>query len=687
MKRTLILTGCAASIIALMAFKNKGDINRTAMAEQKTKSIDESNFDKSVKPGDDFYEYVNGNWLKKNPIPSTETRWGSFNILADSTRHRVKLIVEEAARAKDVEKGSAQQKIRDFYNTAMDTVSIDKMGAEPLTPLVKLVLSCQRKEDLVNVIADFHSLGIGCFFNFYVGQDDKNSKENIIFLSQGGLGLPDRDYYLKDDPESKNIREKYVNLINDQMRLANIDFPDEFSSTILKIETELAKNSRTRVALRDPEANYNKMPLTEFLGLVPSLPLKLYFTKFNIQAKDVVVGQPEFFKSLNEMFSNFSLKELQAYLIWHLINERASTLSSEFVNNDFAFYEGVLSGAKEMKPRWKRVLGAMNGTMGELIGQLYVKKYFPPQAKERVTKLVNNLIAAYKERIKTRTWMEEQTKKAAIEKLDKVMLKLAYPDKWKDFSALEVKTDSYYENVNRAETFWFNYNLHKLGKPVDRTEWGMSPQTVNAYYNPGMNEIVFPAAIMQPPFFDPNADDAVNYGGMGVVIGHELTHGFDDQGSQYDADGNLKNWWTEADKARFKQNTAKLAKQFNSFAAIDTFHINGELTLGENIADLGGLIMAYSALQKVNMLQQAVSAGGGSNGFTPEQRFFINYAQIWRNNIRPEELKKRLKVDPHSPGKFRTNGPLPNIPEFYKAFNVTKENKMYLPQEERAEIW
>src|SRR5690606_16100567 len=318
---------------------------------------------------------------------------------------------------------------------------------------------------------------------------------------------------------------------------------------------------------------------------------------------DVVVGQPEFFKSLNEMLNNFSLKELQAYLIWHLINERASTLSSEFVNNDFAFYEGVLSGAKEMKPRWKRVLGAMNGTMGELIGQLYVKKYFPPQAKERVTKLVNNLIAAYKERIKTRTWMEEQTKKAALEKLDKVMLKLAYPDKWRDFSALEVKTDSYYENVNRAETFWFNYNLHKLGKPVDRTEWGMSPQTVNAYYNPGMNEIVFPAAIMQPPFFDPNADDAVNYGGMGVVIGHELTHGFDDQGSQYDADGNLKNWWTEADKARFKQNTAKLAKQFNSFAAIDTFHINGELTLGENIADLGGLIMAYSALQKVNMLQ------------------------------------------------------------------------------------
>ncbi len=684
MKRKLILTGCAASIFALMAFKSKDDINRAAVAEKKSKSIDEINFNKSVKPGDDFYNYVNGNWLKRNPLPETESRWGSFNILDDSTRHRVKAIVEETSKRKDVENGSAQQKIRDFYNAAMDTVAIERMGAEPLVPLMKQVLSCKNKEEIMNTIADFHRLGIDCFFNFYVGQDDKNSKQNIITFYQGGLGLPDRDYYLKDDPESQNIREQYRALIHNQMQLAHAEFSDEEISYILKIETELARGSKSRVELRDPEANYNKMKIEDFFGFIPELPFKMYFEKFQIREREVIVGQPEFFKVLHEIVSNTPIKELQAYLVWHLIDSRASTLSSEFVKNNFEFYEGVLSGAKEMKPRWKRVLGAMNGSMGELIGQLYVKKYFPPQAKERVTKLVNTLIAAYKDRIKSREWMDEQTKQAALAKLDKVMLKLAYPDKWKDFSALEVKADSYFENMNRASTFWFNYQLNKLGKPVDRTEWAMSPQTVNAYYNPGMNEIVFPAAIMQPPFFDLNADDAVNYGGMGVVIGHELTHGFDDQGSQYDADGNLVNWWTETDKARFKQNTEKLVNQYNKFAAIDTFHVNGELTLGENIADLGGLIMAYSALQKLNALQQQNIK---IDGFTPEQRFFINYAQIWRNNIRPEELKKRLKVDPHSPGKFRTNGPLPNMAEFYKAFNITKDNMMYLPPEERVEIW
>lgn len=683
MKQKVLLTGCAVSIIAIMAFK-KGDINRAAIAARDAqKAIDISNFDKTIKPGDDFYDYVNGNWLKKNPIPGTETRWGSFNILDDTTRHRVQKLVEETARIKNADKGSATQKIRDFYNAAMDTVAIEKAGATPLTPLVKKVVSIESKEDLISTIADFHRLGIDCFFNFYVGQDDKNSEANVIFMSQGGLSMPDRDYYLKDDKESVAIREKYLNLINAQMQLTEMKPADDVNGVVLKIETELARASRTRVALRDPEANYNKMPVDEFFKILPELPMKIYFEKLKISERELVVGQPEFFKALNEITKQFTLEQLKSYLIWHLVDEKASTLSSAFVKNNFDFYDGVLSGAKEMKPRWKRVMSMMNGSMGELIGQLYVKKYFPPQAKERVYKLVNNLIAAYKERIKTREWMEEKTKKAALEKLDKVMLKLAYPDKWKDFTNLEVGTDSYFENVNRASAFWFNYNLNKLGKQVDRSEWGMSPQTVNAYYNPGMNEIVFPAAIMQPPFFDPNADDAVNYGGMGVVIGHELTHGFDDQGSQYDANGNLKNWWTEADKERFKKNTAKLAEQFNKFVAIDTLHVNGELTLGENIADLGGLIMAYNALQKMTGLQQQTSI----DGFSPEQRFFINYAQIWRNNIRPEELKKRLKVDVHSPGKFRTNGPLPNIPQFYKAFNVTKENKMYLPPEERVDIW
>ena len=684
MKSNMILAGCAIALVSLYAFKKKEPgVTGAVKATAATKPIDINNFDMSVKPGDDFYQYVNGNWLKKNPLPASETRWGSFNVLDDITRERVRTILDETAAMKNVVDGSADQKIRDFYLTAMDTIRIEEMRGSPLKPIIEKINKIDSKSQLPTLMAELQRMGFSSFFNFYVGQDDKKSDQMIINLYQGGLGLPDRDYYLKDDKESVEIRQKYLTHVKTMFMLMGIPAGGSSIQNLMTLETELAKISRSRVELRDPEKNYNKMGVQEFAAQMTNFSINEYFKNFGVQEKEVIIGQPEFFKRVNEMIEKTSLDDIKFYLTWDVINSRASTLSSEFVKADFEFYHGVLSGAKEMRPRWKRVLGTMNGTMGELIGELYVKKYFTPQAKERVNLMVDNLISAYKERIKSRTWLEDQTKSAALLKLDKVMRKLAYPDRWRDYSKLSVGKDSYCDNVNRASEFWFQYNLSKLGKPVDKSEWAMSPQTINAYYNPGFNEIVFPAAIMQPPFFDPMADDAVNYGAMGAVIGHELTHGFDDQGCQYDAEGNLKNWWTEKDKSLFDQRAQKLVDQFNHYMPIDSLTINGKLTLGENIADLGGLTIAYAALQKTLALKPKVKI----DGFTPEQRFFINFAQVWRNNIRPEELKKRLKTDPHSPGKFRANGTVRNMPEFYEAFGITKENKMYLPPDQRVEIW
>lgn len=684
MKSKMILAGCAIALVSLYAFKKKEPgVTGAVKATAATKPIDINNFDMSVKPGDDFYQYVNGNWLKKNPLPASETRWGSFNVLDDITRERVRTILDETAAMKNVVDGSADQKIRDFYLTAMDTIRIEEMRGSPLKPIIEKINKIDSKSQLPTLMAELQRMGFSSFFNFYVGQDDKKSDQMIINLYQGGLGLPDRDYYLKVDKESVEIRQKYLTHVKTMFMLMGIPAGGSSIQNLMTLETELAKISRSRVELRDPEKNYNKMGVQEFAAQMTNFSINEYFKNFGVQEKEVIIGQPEFFKRVNEMIEKTSLDDIKFYLTWDVINSRASTLSSEFVKADFEFYHGVLSGAKEMRPRWKRVLGTMNGTMGELIGELYVKKYFTPQAKERVNLMVDNLISAYKERIKSRTWLEDQTKSAALLKLDKVMRKLAYPDRWRDYSKLSVGKDSYCDNVNRASEFWFQYNLSKLGKPVDKSEWAMSPQTINAYYNPGFNEIVFPAAIMQPPFFDPMADDAVNYGAMGAVIGHELTHGFDDQGCQYDAEGNLRNWWTEKDKSLFDQRAQKLVDQFNHYMPIDSLTINGKLTLGENIADLGGLTIAYAALQKTLALKPKVKI----DGFTPEQRFFINFAQVWRNNIRPEELKKRLKTDPHSPGKFRANGTVRNMPEFYEAFGITKENKMYLPPDQRVEIW
>ncbi len=679
MKKLITLTCLTTGIVALSAFREKP----VTPVSTVNKAIELSNFNTSVKPGDDFYEYVNGTWIKNNPIPGTETRWGSFNILDDVTRTRVKVILDENARNTAAAKGSAEQKIRDFYATGMDSLKLEKQGASPIMPMLEKVKAIKDKTELMAAVANMHKMGIGAFFGFFVGQDDKNSTQMIINLFQGGLGLPDKDYYLKNDEESKTIREKYVALMANMFGMVGEKNGKEMAEAILKMESDMAANSRSRVELRDPEANYNKMGNDALIALMPSVDFKMYEGTLGVPFGEVVLGQPKFFEGLDKIISAYSLDDLKSYLMWNIINERAPMLSDAFVKADFDFYQATLSGAKEMKPRWKRVMGTMNGTVGELIGQIYVKKYFTAEAKMKVDKMVQNLIAAYKERISSRTWMADETKKAAMAKLEKVTRKLAYPDKWRDYTKLDVGTESYCDNVNKASQFFFDYNVSKLGKPIDKTVWGMTPQTINAYYNPGFNEIVFPAAIMQPPFFDPLADDAVNYGGMGAVIGHELTHGFDDQGSQYDAEGNLKQWWLEEDKKRFESNTAKLIKQYNEFNPLDSLTVNGQLTLGENIADLGGLTIAYAALQKDLAGKPKVKI----DGFTPEQRFFISYAQVWRNSIRNEELKRRLKVDVHSPGKYRTLGPLRNMPEFYAAFNIKPTDKMYLAPADRAEIW
>ncbi len=660
----------------------------SAVTAEKFKAIDLSNFDTNAKASDDFYEYVNGNWLKNNPIPATERSWGSFNELREKNINNLHTILDETSLDKGAVQGSNKQKIRDFYSTGMDSVKRDADGAAPLKELFMKVNAMKNTTDLINTIGYLHSIGVKSLFNFYVTQDEKKSTEMICTFAQGGLGLPDRDYYVNTDEASVKIQQEYVDNIMKMLILLGDqeDMARKTAEGIFRLETAMAKASRKRVDMRDPELNYNKKTVAELKTLAPDFNWDSFFTSAGVSGiKDVIVGQPDFYKEVNELLKSTSINDWKNYLRWDIINTFASDLSDAFVKQDFYFYETILSGTKEMKPLWKRCLEATDGSMGEALGQLYVEKYFSADSKKRVNIMVDNLIAAYKDRINKLDWMSPATKKKAIEKLNVVMKKLAYPDKWRDYSTLDIKKDSYVQNVMRTHNFEFKRNINKLGKPVDRMEWQMTPPTVNAYYEPTLNEIVFPAGIMQTPFFNAMADDAVNYGCMGAVIGHELTHGFDDQGCQYDAQGNLNNWWTEDDKAKFKAKREILASQFDSFVAIDTVHVNGHLTLGENLADLGGLTIAYYAYEK------ACKDGNAKNekidGFTGEQRFFISWAQGWRTNMRPESLKKLVKTNPHSPPNFRVLGPLSNMKEFYQAFNIKQGDKMWRPENERAVIW
>jgi putative endopeptidase len=649
-------------------------------------SISRKNLDPGINPGHDFYHFANGGWMKNNPLPDEFSRYGSFDKLAEENQKMVRSIVEEAAEMNSTS-DNIDFKVGLFYKEGMDTEKIEKQGAEPLKEIIKIIDRAKSINDLIDSIHTLHSENISVLFFLYGAPDKKNSDMVIANLYQGGLGLPDVDYYTSQDEKSKEIRSEYVDYISRMFSLYGLEIQEsaEIASSVFSFEKRLAGASMTRLERRDPHRTYNKMLLKDLEKASPGLKWASYFNNMTLShVEEINVAQPAFFKELNQMLKEVALEDWKSYLKWHIINNSAVYLSSDFVNEHFNFYGRYLSGRKSLQPRWKRILQVEDYALGEAIGQIFVRKHFPPAARERMLDLVANLRLALGKRIDQLDWMSEKTKAAAREKLTSIKVKIGYPDKWRNYSELEVKDDSYFLNVMRASAFNLEYRLSKIGKPVDPDEWAMTPQTVNAYYNPSRNEIVFPAGILQPPFFDMNADDAVNYGAIGVVIGHEMTHGFDDQGRKYDLKGNLTDWWTSEDAENFDKRSKVLVKQFNSFRVLDATMADGELTLGENIADLGGLNIAYTALLEAFKNSPPKPE---INGFTPQQRFFLAYAHIWAQNITEKEILRRTKEDVHSLGRLRVNGPLPNMKEFYEAFNISKESPMYLKEEERAKIW
>ena len=662
-------------------------VSMAIMNDTKVPAIDNNNFDKTTKPTDNFFQYVNGNWVKNNPIPASESRWDVFSELYDKNFKRLKAILDEASADKTAQPGSNTQKIRDFYSLGMDSVKLNKDGLTPVLPELAAINKIATTDDLLKEVAHLHMIGVGAFFGLTIDQDQKISTQYITQLYQGGIGLGDKDYYTNTDERTLDIQKSYVQHIENMFKLLG-DKPEEAKAnakTVFDLETKLAKASMNQIQLRDPEPQYNKKTLAELQQLTPDLKWNTYFTAANIKGVDkVIVGQPDFFVELNKDLKEISIADWKTYLRWSFITAAGSYLGDDLANERFQFFSKKLNGVPAMRPRWKRVLRATDASLGDALGQLYVKKYFTEESKKKVNEMVDNLIAAYRVRIASRDWMGEETKKQAYLKLDKLVRKMGYPDKWKDYSTLDIKHDSYVQNIFRASEYEFKQNINRIGKPIDRAYWFITPPTINAFYGPTINEIVFPAGIMQPVFFNPDADDAVNYGSMGAVIGHELTHGFDDQGAQFDSDGNLKNWWTKDDLERFKARTGKLAKQFDDYVAIDDVHVKGELTLGENIADLGGLTIAYYAYKKS---LEGKPAPAKIDGFTGEQRFFIAWAQAWRTNVRPEFLKNVIQTDPHAPSNIRANAAPSNMQEFYDAFGVKEGDKMYRKKEDRVEIW
>ena len=651
-----------------------------------------ANLDRSVKPGDDFYHFANGTWLKDNPIPPDQTRWGSFNLLDERNKAALRLILDECAAA--VAKGtplppdSNVQKVGDFYASGMDEAAVETDGYKPLAPYLNEIASLKDATTLPTLVAGLHSVGVRALFHFEVGADEKDSETDIAQLGQGGLGLPDRDYYLLEDEKSKAIRATYEDHIAKMFVLLG-DKPETAATeakSVLNFETELAKASKTRVDLRDPLANYHKMTVADLDKSAPGFGWNAYFASVGSKEPGGMdVGQPEFAAAAAHLIATAPLDDVKTYLRWQLIHSEAPYLSKAFVDENFRLTQ-TLSGAKENLPRWKRVLTATDHSLGEALGHLYVEKNFPPTAKARALEMVNDLKSVLRERLANLDWMGEDTRKAALNKLDHFGVKIGYPDKWRDYSALDIKKQPYVLNVLAANAFETKRLVAKIGQPVDKGEWDMTPPTVNAYYNPVRNEIVFPAGILQPPFFSDKADDAINYGGIGAVIGHEMTHGFDDQGRQYDEKGNLKDWWTPEDLKHFEERGSKIVKQFYGYE-IDGEHVNGKLTEGENIADLGGSKIAFLALEKALAREGTQAKDKQLDGFTPAQRYFLSWAQVWRTNARPETVRMLLKVDPHSPAQFRCNGPLSNEPEFQAAFGVTDGSAMVRPAADKVQIW
>lgn len=646
--------------------------------------INYASLDSTINPRNDFYGFCNGKWQKTFVLPESDARYGSFNEINENNLKKIKLIYESVSKNKAAAPNTNPQKLRDFYNTAMDTVKADQLGATPIAGQMARIEKVKTLDELLLLKSDLEFDGINLFFGSGVSADLKNSKRNVFQISQAGLGLGDRDYYFSEKFE--NIRVQYKMYLRSLFTLSGqgAEEAENSAETVFEFEKKLSDQSLTRVQQRDLEKMYNPYSIKMLTDLTPKIKWESYYAIKKIKQPDtVIVGMVDYMKQLNWLLERAPLENLKLYAKAQLLMESAPYLSRKFVEVHFSFRGKVLSGAQQMKPQWQRVHNAINGSMGEIVSQEFVKKYFTPEAKLKINKLIDNLVLAYRDRIASRTWMSEETKKQANRKLDLLIRKVGYPDKWKNYAALVVKTDNYWANICRANRFLTIDNLNDLKKPVDRYKWQMTPITVNAYYDPTTNEITFPAAILQPPFFDPNAEDAANYGTMGSIIGHELTHGFDDMGSQFDAEGNMKMWWTNADYENFKKRTTGIVNQFDSYVAIDTLRVNGSMTQGENIADLGGLTMAYYAYKK--------SLGGKPSkvmgGLTGEQRFFIAWAQGWKQKTRDEELKRLLTVDYHSPAYFRAFAPLSNMTEFYEAFGVKPGDKMYVPEERRVEIW
>ncbi len=671
--------------------ENKGGAATSAKVaplDKKVPAFDVKNMDTSVKPQDDFYTYANGGWLKKNPIPAEESRWGSFSILLEKNQLALKEAAEKAA-ANKAEAAPEVKKVGDFYASGMDEKAINAAKAKPLEQEIKMIDAIDQPEAFVKEIAHLHKIGVGALFYFSSGQDDKESSMVIAQAYQGGLGLPDRDYYLKDDEASKKLRDAYVAHVTKMLALTGVPAKKagEDAKKIVALETELAKVARARVELRNPEKNYNKMTVADLQPLMPNWNWAVYFREVGLpEPGPINVGQPDFFIGMNALLKSTPMEDWKSYLRWHLVHAAAGELSDDFVAENFKFYGTTLTGAKALKPRWKRVIATTDQALGEALGKIYVAENFPPESKARMIELVKNVQEAMADSIKSRDWMDDATKEAALKKLAAFSVKIGYPDKWRDYSALEIDRGPFVLNAMRAAQFETERQLQKIGKPVDRSEWGMTPPTVNAYFSPNMNEIVFPAGILQPPFFNAEADDAINYGGIGAVIAHEISHGFDDQGRQFDAEGNLRDWWTPESAAKYKERADKIEQQYAEYEPLPGQKINGKLTLGENIADDGGVKLAYAALKKA-LAKDPEKAKQKIDGFTPEQRFFLGWAQVWRANTREQEIKRRLVTDTHSPTKYRTNGPLSNTPEFKQAFELPDKCPMVRPPDQVVSIW
>lgn len=686
LKKALLALSVAIAVGACTpAQETSNETSQVAAQQQRAmkSGIITENMDLSVKPGDDFFNYVNGTWLKKIEIPADKATYGSFAILADEAQENVKAIIDTASQG-DFPVGSDEQKVGDMYSSYMNVDKRNELGVTPLKPELEKIAGISTYDDLIEYFAYATKYGYGTPVSFFHYADFKSPNEYALYTWQDGIGLPDRDYYFKDDEDSKKILAAYQAHIERMFGIAGIDNGKKHAATLLALETKIAQHHMKKEQARNWAENYSRLSMDELKALMPNFNWDSFVkaTGFDMP-ESMIVMQNDFLAGIDKVIAETSIDDWKTFLQWGLINSSAGSLNMEMDKANFDFYSTVLYGVEEQRPMWRRATGLLNSTLGEVIGKVYVKQHFPPEAKQRMQVMVDNLLSAYEVSIKELDWMTDETRMQALDKLSKFTVKIGYPDKWKDYSALQVSDSDLFGNLRNAADVTYAEELAKQGKPVDKTEWGMTPQTVNAYYNPTANEIVFPAAILQPPFFDLNAEDAVNYGGIGAVIGHEIGHGFDDSGSTFDGDGMLRNWWTEADRKEFKDRTSKLVEQYNAFEPLEGVFVNGEFTLGENIGDLGGISIALKAYEmSLNGAEAPVL-----DGFTGEQRVFIGFGQVWAGKYRDEAMKSQINTNTHSPAQYRANGSVRNVPEFYTAFDVKPTDELYLPDEERVKIW